>query len=335
MRFDKALWGIEFHTGGQGMRLLTAGLGVLPGAAMQEKRQHFQAHLDGLRTALCMEPRGHRDMLMAVLTAPATSEADFGLLFMDGKSYLDSCGEATIGSVTAALETGLVQAKGPNTEVVVDTVGGTVRTIAHVDGPRVRKVTMRLGASYAALTDQSVKVDGLGDVAIDVCVGAGNVFGLVNAGDLGVKIHREHAGEVLERGLAVRTAANEQLSLSMAGLEGREIEMIEITDDIDDRGVSRNAVIWGPGVVDRAPCGTGTCARLALLQERGQMPQSGVLLHDGILGTRFEGTIVGTVEEHGRSAVLPAISGSAYVTGFSQYVFQAEDPVSEGYLLSL
>jgi proline racemase len=334
MRYDKALWAIEFHTGGQGMRLLTAGLGQIPGATMRDKQEHFRSELDHVRTGLCREPRGHRDMLMAVLTAPVSDGADFGLIFVDGMTYLDSCGEATIGSVTAALETGLVQQTGAETEVAVDTVDGEVRTVAHVEGGRVRKVTMRLGASYVALTDQWVKVEDLGDVPIDVCVGAGNVFGLVKARDLDVTINQDNAGDVLAKGLVVRKAANEQLELDVVGLKDREVEMIEITGAIDQDGVSRNAVIWGPGAVDRAPCGTGTCARLALLKDRGELPDSGILVHEGILGTRFEGSIAGTVDGEAGPAVLPAISGTAYVTGFSQYVFQDEDPVSDGYLLS-
>lgn len=335
MRFDRALVGVEFHTGGQGMRLLTTGLGRLPGATMREKRASFEREHGWLRTALCMEPRGHRDMLMAVLTEPVSEDADLGLLFMDGKSYLDSCGEATIGSVTIAVETGLVSASGSETAVKIDTVGGVVETIAHSADSRVSKVTLQMSASYVGATRQIVKVDGLGEVDMDIAIGAGNVFGIVDADSIGVTIDRDHAKDVLVKGVAIREAANEQLTLGVPGLEGREVEMIEVAGALDADGTARNAVIWGPGAIDRAPCGTGTCARLALLQHRGEMPSAGRLIHEGILGTRFEGQIVGETEVEAGPAVLPAVSGTAYITGFSQYVFSPDDPVREGYLLAL
>src|SRR5215471_1299302 len=149
MRSDRVISTIDFHTAGIGMRLLTSGLGRLPGSTIAEKRRWFQEHLDHLRTGLCLEPRGHRGLLIAVMTEPVTPHASFGLFFIYPGGYFVSCGEGTIGAAT-----------------------GVIETIARSDGDRVREVTLRWTPSFVALPEQTVEVDGVGEVALDVAVGA-------------------------------------------------------------------------------------------------------------------------------------------------------------------
>jgi proline racemase len=335
MRSEHMIWTVDFHTGGQGMRLLIGGLGRIPGETMAEKRSYFQEHLDRFRTGLCMEPRGHRDMLMAVMTEPVTEGADFSLLFMDPSGYLDSCGEATVGSATVAVETGIVPKRGERTVVTIDTVAGTVETVAHLQDGRVREVTMGMRPSFVVAAEQSVKVEGLGEIPIDVAVGAGNVFGIVDASALGVEVRRDRVKEILQKGIEVRKAANEQLQLDIPGAGEATVELVEVIEPPDPNGVFRNAVIWGAGAVDRAPCGTGTCARLALLHHRGELGVGESIIHEGVLGTRFTARITGTTDAPARLAVLPEIGGTAYLTSFAQFVFDPEDPLADGYLLNL
>jgi proline racemase len=335
MRSERVITTVDFHTGGQGMRLLTGGLPVLPGSSMVEKRRYFQERLDHVRTALCMEPRGHRDMLMAVMTDPVSPGAAFGLLFMDPSGYLDSCGEATIGSATVALEMGFVPAEGAVTPILVDTVAGPVETAAHLDGGRVREVTMKMRPSYVVATDQQVKVEDLGEVPMDVVVGAGNVFGIVEAGAVGLEIRRDRVRDILQVGVALREAANEQLHLEVPGWDEPRVGLVEIVEPAGPDGVLRNAVIWGTGAIDRAPCGTGTCARLALLHHRGELAPGETITHEGILGTRFTGRILDTVPSPLGQGVLPEIGGTAYVTAMAQFLFDPEDPLRTGYLLDL
>src|SRR6185503_13115270 len=176
MRSDRMLSTIDFHTAGIGMRLLTSGLGRLPGDTIADKRRCFQEHHDDVRTGLCLEPRGHRGLLIAVLTPPVTPEAQFGLFFMYPGGYYVSCGEGTIGAATVAIETGMVQRAGDETPVVIDTEAGVVHTIARADRDRVREVTLRWTPSFVVLTGQSIEVESVGEVPVDIAVGVGNVF---------------------------------------------------------------------------------------------------------------------------------------------------------------
>src|SRR6266545_2013376 len=269
MRADRVIQTIDFHTAGIGMRLVTSGIGRLPGATIGEKRRWFQEHLDHVRTGLCLEPRGHRSLLIAVMTEPVTPAAQFGLFFIYPGGYYVSCGEGTIGAATVAVETGMVARGGGETPVIIDTEAGVVETIARSDGDRVREVTLRWTPSFVAMPEQRVEVEDVGEVLLDIAVGVGNVF----------------------------------------------------------------ALVWGPGQVDPAPCGSGTCARMALFHHRGLMTVGSTYVSRGLLGLDFRGRIGGGTEVDGRRAILPEVTGTAYLTGFSQILFDPEDPLRAGYLL--
>jgi proline racemase len=333
MRSDRLISTIDFHTGGIGMRLVTSGLGRLPGATVAERRRWFQEHLDGLRTGLCLEPRGHRGLLIAVLTEAVTPGADFGLFFMYPGGYYVSCGEATIGAATVAVETGMVARRGPETPVAIDTEAGLVQTVVRAEGDRVREVTLRWTPAFVVLADQGVELEGLGEVPVDVAVGAGNVFAIVEAARLGVALRRELAGRIAQRGLAVRDAVNAQLTVAVPGLGKSSVDNVLVHEPPDAAGVSPNALVWGPGQVDPAPCGSGTCARMALFHRRGLLAVGGTMVSRGLLGLDFRGRIAGQTAVEGLPAILPEVTGTAYLTGFSQFLFDPEDPVRAGYLL--
>src|SRR2546430_15696368 len=204
MRSDRVLGTIDFHTAGIGMRLLTSGLGRLPGSTIGEKRRWFQERLDHLRTGLCLEPRGHPSLLIAVMTEPVTPDARFGLFFIYPGGYYVSCGEGTIGASTVAIETGMVARQGPETPILIDTETGVVETIARWDKDRVSEVTLRWTPSFVALPGRVVEVEGAGEVPVDIAVGVGNVFAIVEARHLGLSVRRELAKRIAQRGTAVR-----------------------------------------------------------------------------------------------------------------------------------
>jgi proline racemase len=333
MRSDRFFTTIDFHTAGIGMRLLTAGLGRLPGDSIAARRRHFAERFDHVRTGLCLEPRGHRSMLIAVMTEPVTPGADFGLLFMYPGGYYVSCGEATIGAATVAVETGLVARRGEATPVVIDTEAGPVETVARLEGDRVREVTLRWTPAFVVQPAQVVKVAEVGEVPLDIAVGAGNVFALVEASAVGLAIHRERVGEIAARGMAVRQAIAEQLPVSVPGQGTATVDNVILHELPDARGVSRNALVWGPGQVDAAPCGSGTCARLALFHQQGRLRVGDTMVSEGLLGLSFLGRIAGETEVAGRPAILPEITGTAYITGTSQFFFDPDDPLREGFLL--
>lgn len=333
MRSDRVLGTVDFHTAGIGMRLLTSGLGRLPGATIGEKRRWFQQHHDDLRTGLTCEPRGHRGMLIAVMTEAVTPGAHFGLFFIYPGGYYVSCGEGTIGAATVAVETGLVPRQGRETPVVIDTEAGVVETIVRSDGDRVREVTLRWTPSFVAMPGQSVEVEGVGEVPLDIAVGVGNVFAVVQAEHVGVTVHRDLAKRIAQRGMAVREAVNAQLRVDVPGLGKTSVDNVLVHELPDAGGVSPSALVWGPGQVDAAPCGSGTCARMALFHHRGLMAVGSTVVSRGLLGLDFVGRIAGETSVEGRRGILPEITGTAYLTGFSQFMFDPEDPVRAGYLL--
>ena len=333
MRSDRVISTIDFHTAGIGMRLLTSGLPRLPGATIAGKRRWFQEHLDDLRTGLCLEPRGHRSLLIAVMTEPVTPGADFGLFFIYPGGYYVSCGEGTIGAATVAIETGMVRRAGDETPVIIDTEAGVVETIARTDRDRVREVTLRWTPSFVALADQTVEVEGVGEVPLDVSVGVGNVFAVVEASRLGVAVRREHVKRIAQRGMAVREAVNAQLRVDIPGVGKTAVDNVLVHELPDAQRVSPNALVWGPGQVDAAPCGSGTCARMALFHHRGLMGVGSTFVSRGLLGLDFTGRIAGETRVEGRPAILPEITGTAFLTGSSQFLFDPADPVRAGFLL--
>ncbi|HEY3098305.1 MAG TPA: proline racemase family protein [Methylomirabilota bacterium] len=333
MRSDRVLTTIDFHTAGIGMRLLTSGLGRVPGATIADKRRWFQEHLDDVRTGLCLEPRGHRGLLIAVMTEAVTPGAEFGLFFIYPGGYYVSCGEGTIGAATVAIETGMVRRQGPETRIVIDTEAGPVETIARWEDERVREVTLKWTPSFVALADQAVEVEGVGEVPLDIAVGVGNVFAVVQAAHVGVAVRREHVTRIAQRGMAVRAAVNAQLRVDVPGIGKTSVDNVLVHELPDADGVSPNALVWGPGQVDAAPCGSGTCARMALFHHRGLMRVGATFVSRGLLGLDFTGRIAGETTLEGQPAILPEITGTSYLTGFSQLLFDPADPVRAGYLL--
>jgi proline racemase len=324
---------VDFHTAGIGMRLLTSGLGPLPGRTIGDKRRWFQQRLDHVRTGVCLAPRGHPSLLIAVLTEPVTPGAHFGLFFIYPGGYYVSCGEGTIGAATVAIETGMVPRQGSETAVVIDTEAGAVETLARSEGERVREVTLRWTPSFVALPAQAVEVEGVGEVPLDVAVGAGNVFAIVEARHLGLAVRRDLARRIGQRGMAVRDAVNAQLRVEIPGPGKTSVDNVLVHELPGADGVSANALVWGPGQVDAAPCGSGTCARMALFHRRGLMAVGSTVVSRGLLGLDFRGRIAGETEVDGRPAILPEVTGTAYLTGTSQFLFDPEDPVRDGFLL--
>src|SRR5262249_45579717 len=211
-----------------------------PGSTIAEKRRFFQDQLDHVRTGLCLEPRGHRALLIAVMTEPVTPDAAFGVFFMYPGGYYVSCGEGTIGAATVALETGMVPRPGPQTSIVIDTEAGPVETIARCVGDRVSEVTLKWTPSFVALDDQVVEVEALGEVRLDIAVGAGNVFAIVEASAVGVSVRRELARRIAQRGMAVRDAINAQLRVDVPGVGKTTVDNVLVHELPGADGVSPN-----------------------------------------------------------------------------------------------
>lgn len=333
MRARKVFTAVDTHTEGMPTRVVTSGFGVLPGETMAQRSHHVATTLDGWRKLLMFEPRGHQAMSGAILCPPTRPDADLGVVYIEVTGCLPMCGHGTIGAVTAAVETGLVEVTEPVTTVRLDTPAGLVVAEASVVDGACTSVTLRNVPSFLLLRDAVVKVEGIGEVTVDVAYG-GNFYVLVSADDLDVTLRPEHAGTVLDGGMRVMAAANDQLDIvhperpDIAGTHH-----VLVTTPGDDEVDGRGAVVIDPGYLDRSPCGTGTSARMASMHARGDLGLDTPFVHTSIIDSRFTGQLLETTTVGELPAVVPSITGRAWVTGLNQLVLDPTDPWSEGFLL--
>jgi proline racemase len=324
---------IDSHTAGEPTRLIIGGIPVLPGETVADKRRHLMQEWDHVRLQLTREPRGHRDMLAALVTEPTTPGAAFGLIYMDARRYPYLCGHATIGAVTSLIEAGTVEAVEPDTTVVVDTPSGPMETRARVCEGKVEWVAMQAVPSFVHGEDLPLDVPGLGEISVDtVCVGG--FFAMVSAEQIGVALTVDNADALIELGMTIIRAANEQLTVRHPSRP--EVTTVDVTEFYapgEDPSTGVSAVVYGESHIDRSPCGTGTSAKMTLLHRRGQLGLNQLYVNAGILGTAFEGRLVAETRVGDLPAVVPEVRGSAQVTGVHEFVLDPRDPFPHGFLL--
>lgn len=323
---------VDSHTAGEGTRLVVGGVLGLERGDMSEKRRHIAETQDHLRRSLLSEPRGHRDLLGAVLTPPVSPEAAFGLVYMDARRYPYLCGHATIGAVTTWLELGPERPPdGAGQPVLVDTPSGLVRTEADVCGGRVTRVALQPEAALAHTLDQALEVPDLGRIEVDLVL-AGGFFVMVDADRLGLPLDATSAPRLAELGMKVIQAANQAFEVRHPTRP--YIDTVDVASFYGRaEGGGRNAVVYGEAHVDRSPCGTGTCARLALEHARARLEPGVLFVNRGPMGTSFDGEIVGRVQLGGRPAVQPRVASRAFVTGVHRFYAEPTDPFRDGFLL--
>lgn len=330
-RYPQGLTTIDSHTAGEPTRLIVAGLPDIPGATMAGKRSYFMEHLDHVRLLLTREPRGHRDMLAAAVTAPCSPDADFGLVYMDARRYPFLCGHATIGAVTTLIECGVLKPSGDEMQVLVDTPSGPMHTLARLVNGKVASVTFQSVPSFVAARDRSLQVAELGRVSVDlVCVGG--FFVMVDAQKAGLHIVPEEGPKLIDMGMRIIEAANSQLEVRHPlRPEVKSIDVAEIHDTRDGEGLS--AVVYGASHLDRSPCGTGTTAKITLLHAKGELGKGETFLNRSMLGAAFSGMIVDTPNVGEYPGVVVAIEGTAHMTGMHFFCSDSTDPYPQGFLL--
>ncbi|MGA4797435.1 proline racemase family protein [Streptomyces lavendulocolor] len=324
---------VDSHTEGMPTRVITGGLGTVPGATMAERRRHFADHLDHVRTLLMYEPRGHAAMSGAILQPPTRPDADFGVLFIEVSGLLPMCGHGTIGVATVLVETGMVPVTEPVTTVRLDTPAGLVRADVRVVDGAATSVTLTNVPAFAVALDRTVDVPGLGEVAYDLAYG-GNFYAFVELDALGLPFDRSRKDDLLAAGLAVMDAINatdRPVHPEDPGIGG--VKHVYLAAPGSDATRSRHAMAIHPGWFDRSPCGTGTSARMAQLHARGLLPLDRDFVNESFIGTRFTGRLTGTTTVGGLPAVVPAITGRAWITGTAQYFLDPDDPFPAGFLL--
>lgn len=333
MRTSVVYHAVDSHTEGMPTRVITGGVGVLPGDSMFERRQRFVAEQDDLRTLLMTEPRGHASMSGAILQPPTRPDADYGVLFIEVSGCLPMCGHGTMGVATVLVETGMVEVTEPETVIRLDTPAGLVIARVRVEDGRAAAVTLDNVASYSHALDQVVEVPGLGEVGYDIAYG-GNFYAFVSLEDLGIAFERSEKQRMLDAGLAIMDAINEQNPVVHP--ENPEIDVchhVYLEAPGSTARHSRHAMAIHPGWFDRSPCGTGTSARMAQLHARGLLGIGSEFINESFIGTRFVGRLVGETTVGGHAGVAPQVTGRAWITGTAQYMLDPTDPFPSGFLL--
>jgi len=334
MRAARTLTVVGCHAGGEIGNVVTGGVLPPPGDSVFERMQHLRDHGDGLRRLLLREPRGSV-ACHANLIVPATRpDCDAGFIIMEPTEYPPMSGSNTICVVTVLLETGMVPMREPDTELRLEAPGGVVEVRATCRDGRCESVEFRNVPCFADRLDAPLELEG-GTITVDVAYG-GMWYAIADAAALGFAIEPGEARDLSLAGERIRAAASEQLHpVHPENPEIAGVSIVQIAGPWQGTGaVSRNAVVVAPGRLDRSATGTGLSARMAALHARGLMSVGDTMTHASAIGSTFDGRIDAETEVGGRPAIIPAIRGSAWITGVTQVIVDPSDPFPEGYLLS-
>ena len=331
MRSKLLFSAVDSHTEGMPTRVITGGVAPIPGETMNDKRQYFQQNLDHLRTLLMTEPRGHGAMSGSIVMPSTREDCDFGVLYIEVSGLLPMCGHGTIGTATVLVETGMVEVVEPVTTIRLDTPAGPVTARVSVRDGHAESVTIQNVPSYTERLDAIIDVPGYGSIPYSIAFG-GNFYAMVDLDAIGFDFDRRYKNEIMLAGLAIMDAINDAappVHPTIAGLD--HVHHVEFIAPGSDATHSRHAMAIYPGWFDRSPCGTGTSARMAELWARGELPLQADFINESFIGSRFTGrlieeTVVGDVK-----AVIPTITGRAWVTGIGQYMLDPTDPYPAGF----
>jgi 4-hydroxyproline epimerase len=323
---------IDAHTCGNPVRLVAEGGPALQGANMSEKRQHFLREFDWIRKGLMFEPRGHDMMSGSILYPPTDPANDIGVLFIETSGCLPMCGHGTIGTVTIAIEHGLVKPKIPG-RLRLEVPAGLVSIEYKQEGSKVRSVKIRNVKSFLDSKDLSVECPGLGMLKVDVSYG-GNFYAIVDPQDNFKGIEHHTAGQLVIWSRTLRDNINARYSFvhpDDSTIKGCS-HILWTGRPIDSRSTARNAVFYGDKAIDRSPCGTGTSARLAQWFARERIKPGQDFVHESIIGSTFVGRVEEVVDFHGRKAIIPSIEGWAKVYGRNTITIDPDDdPYAYGF----
>jgi proline racemase len=289
--------------------------------------------MDDLRLLLMREPRGHGAMSGAILQPPARADADWGVVFIEVSGCLPMCGHGTIGVATVLVETGMVAVREPETVVRLDTPAGLVEARVAVRDGRAEGVTLRNVPSFLLARDRAVEVRGLGRVGYDMAFG-GNFYAIVPAASVGLAVDPARGDELIDAGLAIMRAINDtDRPVHPQDERIGGCHHVVLHEPGRDGCDARAATAIHPGWLDRSPCGTGTSARMAQLHARGELAVGEAFVNESVIGTRFTGRLVEEAAAGGVPAVVPEITGRAWITGMGQYLLDPDDPFPQGFAL--
>ncbi|WBO62495.1 proline racemase family protein [Streptomyces camelliae] len=333
MRSKLVLHAVDSHTEGMPTRVITGGIGTVPGATMNERRLYFREHHDPIKQLLMNEPRGHSAMSGAILQPPTRPDCDWGVIYIEVSGYLPMCGHGTIGVATVLVETGMVEVVEPVTTIRLDTPAGLVVAEVAVENGAARHVTLKNVPSFAVALDRKITLPDGRTVTYDLAYG-GNFYAILPLDAFGLPFDRARKDDILAAGLTLMEAINSEAEpVHPEDPSIRGCHHVHLYAPGATARHSRHAMAIHPGWFDRSPCGTGTSARMAQLHARGELPLHTEFVNESFIGTRFTGRLLGETEVAGVPAVLPSFTGRAWITGTAQYLLDPTDPFPEGFVL--
>jgi proline racemase len=325
---------VDYHTAGEPFRIVVGGVGDIPGERILDKRRYALENLDEVRQLLVNEPRGHADMYGCFVVDPEGTGGDLGVLFFHNAGYSTACGHGTIALVTWAIESGRIPAQEPITRVFVDAPSGRLETFATVKGGDVTSVRFRNVPSFVFARDLTVEVAGQ-RILCDISYG-GAFYASVDATGLGLSVVPENLQTFIGLGRGIKDAIERDHNV----VNPVEPELRDVYGSIfyetlasESSLTQRNVTIFADGEVDRSPCGSGTSARLALLEARGELERGSELIHYGIVGTAFKGVVTDDAMVGDLPAVITEVEGSAHRTGTHTFELEPTDDLGTGFLL--
>jgi proline racemase len=344
MRVTSMISAVDLHACGEPGRVILGGVRDVPGRTMFEKMQHLARHGDALRKRMLREPRGYPAANCNLVLPPTHPDADAGFVIMEQVEYPPMSGTNTICVTTALLETGMIPMKEPVTELALEAPAGLIRVRADCRGGKVTQVAFRNVPAFAVHLDAAIEVPTLGRIIVDVAWG-GMFYVIADAEPFGLRLTPDEGRDITRIGELIKAATQEQLPVVHPdNPEIRDVTIAQLSGPpASPLNHRRNAVVvstgkldwqrpatW-TGAIDRSPCGTGTCAKMATLHARGRLAIGEPFRHEGVLGTVFTGTLLEETTVGPYRAIVPELAGTAWITGFAQYVVDPDDPFPEGF----
>lgn len=336
MKFTNMIHTIDIHGAGHPVRLITGGIPYLHGNTMLEKMDFMRDNYDWIRTTAVCEPRGYHGMVGAVITEPTNGKDHFGVFFMEASCYFPLSVACIMAIGRTLVQTGMVTAVAPETEVRLDTANRSIKVIVEVVEGEATKATLVNEASFLFDTDRKINVPGLGRVSFDIIYGSG-WFAFVDVENIGLKITLSYKSELTETGIKINEAlknynVQHPVHNDISSLNNWKTMFYEKEKDMD--GAYRTQTVHGAGsggFFDKSPCGASTCGMMAALYKKGKLDLHEKIINKNILGTKLTGRLIEQVNLGPLEAFIPEITGESYITGFNQLVLENDDYFKHGW----